>query len=377
MSDNLLTTSDSTYNGWRKGASSPKAGGKGLIPLLIVAVYLLLMLHFHRFLLPDQCFLILALLAVALLGKQGGRRFVVDWAPFTLFIIVYDGMRGIADGFFGPIHVSGPYLAERALFGWAGGGEIVPFALQWWKQSLADLRVVDALNAISGFLYAVHFIAPFLFGWYLWHTCRDRRAFYVFAGSLTLLNILALATFFLYPAAPPWYVWENHFASPDLAGLHGGAAAGLIAVDQLLKIPLFSTVYDALNPNYFAAIPSLHGSYPLMIAFFAFGRFRNVLIRGLLVLYVAATWAAACYLNHHYLIDLFIGALYVVAAIALYRSVLGPFLIEPLVFRRNGQSPTSIDDQHGRWRPSVATVAFGSAGLILFVLLLVRARGGW
>lgn len=306
------------YKGEGSGASSPKAGRERLLAFGIVAACLLLMRGLHSFLLPDQLFFAFALLAVALLGRAGGRRFVIDWAPFVLFLIAYDGMRGIADGLLGPVHVSGPYRAELSLFGWAGGGEVLPFALQWWRLSVGDPRIADVLNAVAGFFYSVHFAAPFLFGWYLWHTCGDRRGFWTFAGAITILNILALTTFFLYPSAPPWYVWKYHFAAPACVGF-GGDASVLAEVDRLLGVPLFSSVYEVFNPNAFAAIPSLHGAYPLLIAFFAFGRFRGAAARALLVAYVAATWAAACYLNHHYLIDLFIGAAYVAAAILLVR----------------------------------------------------------
>jgi membrane-associated phospholipid phosphatase len=63
------------------------------------------------------------------------------------------------------------------------------------------------------------------------------------------------------------------------------------------------------------------------MAFFAFKKFRwNP---WLLSLYPAAVWFSAVYLNHHYVIDLIIGGLYVVAA---YFIVI--WLVYPRVFAR-------------------------------------------
>lgn len=342
----------------------------------MVATYLLLMQLFHTYLRPDQLFLVLALASVAILGKEGGKRFITDWAPFTFFIILYDGMRGIADGTFGDINVRGPYILEKYLFGWITGGDVFPFWLQWWRNSIETAPLANILNGLAGMLYTIHFLAPFVFGWLLWHTYNDRRSFYAFAYSLTILNVMALITFLLYPTAPPWYVWKYHFAVPDISAFNYGDPSVLIKIDELIKLPLFSSIYSTLNPNAFAAIPSLHAAYPLMIAIFAFMRWKNPAVRALMVVYVTVTWLAACYLNHHYLIDLIIGAAYTVASLVIYRRFVDPYIIGPLVFRRAERHQTTGDRQTSEGQGSgIATLTFGIGGIILIVLILAHARG--
>lgn len=342
--------------------------------LALVLLYLVLMCRMHGYLRPDQIFLVMALAAAALLGSRGGTRFVIDWMPFTLFIIIYDGMRGFADNFAGRINVGAPYLMEKTLFGWVGGGDVLPFALQLWRRKMEGQSITHFLDSASGFFYTLHFLAPFVFGWLLWHTWRDRRGFYAFAYTITILNILALATFFLYPAAPPWYVWKHHFAIP-MTGMLGDPAS-LVKFDEFIRFPLFSSIYNALNPNAFAAIPSLHAAYPFLIAWFACSRSKNLIVRTFFFFYVASTWFAACYLNHHYIVDILIGAAYAVASVYIYRYLAGPFIIEPLVFRR-GNENSSDTIAAMKQRSSIATAVFGFGGAVFILLLLAHARGYW
>ncbi|MBI4237399.1 MAG: phosphatase PAP2 family protein [Deltaproteobacteria bacterium] len=309
-------------------STAPRHRRRGIISLLLIGSYIVLMLAFHKKLRPDQIFLILAFVALLLWGKTGGRRFIIDWAPFTFFLIAYDGMRGLADYLAPHIQIRLPFLMEQWCFGWLTGGQPIPFLLQWWRQSLGSSWISQLCSVVSGLMYSIHFVAPFLFAWIVWYVDRDRAGFYRFAYSLTLLNVLALITFYLFPAAPPWYVWKYHFATPNLAAFNHGDPGGLIHLDALLRVPIFSSIYNDLNPNAFAAVPSLHGSYPLMIVAHAWSRWKHATAHLAMIIYVATTWFAACYLNHHYVIDLVIGATYVFMAITLYRRVLGPHCVE-------------------------------------------------
>ena len=240
---------------------------------------------------------------------------------------------------------------------------------------MSNSAIIDWLNAVSGMFYTIHFLVPFAFGWLLWHTYNNRREFYCFAYAITILNIFALITFFLYPAAPPWYVWKYHFAMPNVAAFHFGDPSVLVNVDKLLRFPLFSSIYGALNPNAFAAIPSLHAAYPVLISYFAAQKWKGTFVRMLLIVYVLATWFAACYLNHHYIIDLIIGAFYAATSILFCRHILMPYIIDPLVFRKSGSEQTiarSCSEKNGlNW----STMVFGIGGMILIVLLLAHSRG--
>jgi membrane-associated phospholipid phosphatase len=128
-------------------------------------------------------------------------------------------------------------------------------------------------------------------------------------------------------------------------------AGGLINVDRMLGTKFFTTLWGGFNPNHFAAIPSLHGAYPVVIALFA--RKGIGWSWPLLALYPLAVWFSAVYLNQHYIIDLLIGTGYVVVAYATVSRFLMPKIIEPRLARHALQAPVaasvkaSVPDRNG------------------------------
>ena len=270
---------------------------------------------------PDHIFVALVLFSFVL-GRGRARRFLIDWLPFILFWILYDMMRGVADSVRQYVHIIEPYRMEQTLFWPILHGEIPSFLLQaareFWNPVFQKFVSVFAAN-----FYTAHFSVPLLLGWLLWHTSDDRPMFYKFVYTLTILNVMALTTFILYPAAPPWYVYKYGFVQPVPESSFWGISAGnLIDVDRLLGVSFFTTLWDSFNANHFAAIPSLHGAYPVVVSFFAWKKFRKYL--PLLIFYPIATWFSAVYLNHHYVVDLLIGVLYIFVAYSITKYFLYP-----------------------------------------------------
>lgn len=288
---------------------------------------------------PDHAFVALLVLAT-LLGKEKGRRFLIDWSPFIVFWTAYDMMRGIADSVRGVINVALPYQVELALFGPLFGGQIPSFFFQQWQQTLGASPLRQLLDASGGLFYTLHFGLPIVLGWYFWHTRDDRRLFYTFVGTLTLLNFSALVTFMAYPAAPPWYVYAHGFGQPAKTSFWGMGAGGLLNVDRMIGTKFFTTLWGGFNPNHFAAIPSLHGAYPVVIALFARKGLRWP--APLVALYPLCVWFSAVYLNQHYIIDLLIGTGYVVVAYEMASRVLVPRVIDPLLARHTAESPALV-----------------------------------
>jgi len=286
---------------------------------------------------PDHVFLALIVLMLAF-GKSSARRFLIDWLPFVIFWMMYDMMRGVADNWRGIIHIEDIYDIELSLFGWLFDGKIPAFFCQDFQLAHAGTWFKGIFDLIAANLYTIHFGAPLIAGWVLWHTTNDRAMFYRFVYTLTILNIMALITFFLFPAAPPWYVMKYGFVQPS--GQLTGAAGSLVAVDQMLKMNFFTTLWDNFNPNYFAAVPSLHGSYPIVVVLFLSKKFRKYL--GWLLIYPIATWAAAVYLNQHYIIDLLIGGVYIIVAYIITDKLLFPYIFNKTVFR-SGETATFPD----------------------------------
>jgi len=275
---------------------------------------------------PDHAFLALVIFSLAL-GRKKSKQFLIDWAPFIFFWIAYDMMRGIADSVRHLINVTTPFKLELSLFGSFFGGQVPSFYFEHFQavhQGSLGKILIDIMGAN---FYTLHFSAPLVLGWIFWHTTSDRPMFYRFVYTLTILNIMALATFMIYPAAPPWYVYKYGLTQP--VGVIKGSAGALINFDRLIGTKFLQSIWDTFNANLFAAIPSLHGAYPCVIAFFGMKKFHK--LRPLWLLYPVGTWFSAVYLDEHYIIDLVIGLVYVIIAYQFVKRFLYPVLFQKFV----------------------------------------------
>ncbi len=305
------------------GIRGPRRAERG--SLWRIAVLLLVILYFVQIdnlmkVRPDHAFLSLLIVALVL---RNARAFLADWSPFIALWIAYDFMRGIVDDLAGRIHILEPYLLESRLFGWMGGGTIPNFVLLDWRHGIAGTPLRELLDGAASAFYAMHMAAPLVLAWVLWHTLRDRRTYFRFIIAFSLTTWGSFATYFAYPAAPPWYVRDFGFVQPE-PGFKGAGAGNLVAADRWIGVPLFESVYRHLNPNKFAAIPSLHSAFPLLILIYALRRFGP---RALPVaIYPLGVWCSAVYLNHHYLIDILLAVVYVLGAVAATEWFLYPAL---------------------------------------------------
>jgi len=119
-----------------------------------------------------------------------------------------------------------------------------------------------------------------------------------------------------------WYVYVHGFAQPSDAMLD--SAAGLVNFHEIVGQRFFVSFYNTFNSNLFAAIPSPHSGYPTAIALFVWLRLGGR--TWLFLAYPLLAWFAAAYLNHHYIIDLILGSLYVMAAWVGARTIAMPLL---------------------------------------------------
>lgn len=243
-------------------------------------------------------------------------------------------MRGLADGLLGRVHIQDLFEAELLLFGDFFGGTIPAFWFQEFQLKYDGWVFKKVIDILCGNFYSFHFATPLLTGWIIWHTANDRRMYYRFVYTLAVLNVMALLTFLLYPAAPPWYVYQYGFEQP--AGQLFGTAGSLVNIDRMIQLKFFTTIWDNMNPNHFAAVPSLHGAYPIVVALFLYKKFKKY--PRLLPLYPIATWFAAVYLNHHYIIDLIIGAAYLVIAYLIVERILMPKVFEKTILKDSWQT---------------------------------------
>jgi hypothetical protein len=251
----------------------------------------------------------------AIVAAERGRRFFLDWAPLVATWLVYDRFRLIHSWLLSRVSVEAPYRVEQWLFGWLSGGVTPPHAARAWLAANAASPVWQAVALAAQGVYFAHiFVYPALFlAWWLrgMSRPRDRERFTRHVRAFTVVNLLGFALYLLIPAAPPWWVSLHGFATPtvDLVASANLAAA----MDGAL---IRNTITTA--PNWFAAVPSLHGAYPVLLFLLAWrerARMRWLVAIGA---WGAAMWYATVALNQHYVVDLLAGA--VVAAAAVWIS---------------------------------------------------------
>lgn len=224
------------------------------------------------------------------------RAFLRAFLPFIATGVIFDSMRyyywpGIA----GRVHVAGPYELERAWFGIDGQTLNEIFAAHHW--AIADLA--------AGFAYLT-FVAEYLgLALLLFFRGATARAA-TFARAFLVVNVMGFITYFIYPAAPPWYV-AAHGLGPAEANIEPSAAAAQ-RFDALLGTHFFDVYHRGIDV--FGAIPSLHVAYPLIALVLAlrFDELRR--LRWLAAGFVPLMVFSAIYLQHHYLIDVVIGLAY-------------------------------------------------------------------
>ena len=243
---------------------------------------------------------VLALLVIAIaLGR--GRTFVTDWGPFLILFFAYEAMRGFAAKTgFAPHDLSG---MERAVF----AGTLPSLTLQ---HAFYRPDVVSPQDVVAMFFYFMHFPLPILVGFVFW--VRSRTHFRRFVAALLLMALLAFVTYLFWPSAPPWWQFQE------------GKVPQGVAVHKILNETvdkfwgthyMISPLYTHLNPNQFAAFPSLHAAFPALAAVYAWSRYRLLAVG--LIVWTIGVLLSIVYLGEHYVVDALAGFVYVaVAAVA-------------------------------------------------------------
>ena len=224
-------------------------------------------------------------------GWRSALRLLADWVPLGAVLLLYDASRGIANTLGAAVHVAEPAAADAWLFG------AVPTV---WLQ--AHLTAPGWLSVLVTLVYSSHFVVTPLVLAVLW--VRDRARWVQYAGMVVALSLAGLATYVLYPAAPPWLaarhdvIGEVHRTSGD-----GWAVLGLPRAGALLHAG-----QGQVNPV--AAVPSLHTAFAVLLCLFALGLARRHWQRVLLVAYAVAMPVVLVWSGEHYVVDTLLGAVY-------------------------------------------------------------------
>jgi len=225
-------------------------------------------------------------------------RFLRDWLPIVFLLMVYNISRGYADDLFAP-HVTAMIDADRAMFGWFTGGQV---PTQWLQEHLYHPAQVQWWEILVSLVYFSHFLTVPTIAVILW--VRSRPQWARFMRRWFMLTAAGLLTYFVYPAAPPWWASDLGLIRVARLSTAGWNALGLHSAANTLN----GLQINAANPV--AAMPSLHTAYALMAVSF----FLPSLSRRwwpVVLAYPLAMTFTLVYSAEHYVIDVLVGWLYV------------------------------------------------------------------
>ncbi|AKD56824.1 phosphatase PAP2 family protein [Spirosoma radiotolerans] len=241
-------------------------------------------------------------------ASSQSRKFIIGFSIFVVYWIVFDYMKAFPNYQYNSVHIESLYALEKRLFG-IGYGQSILTPNEYWL-----MHKTTFLNILTGLFYLTWVPIPLSFATYLFF--KDRPAFFPFALTFVLVNLLGFVLYYVYPAAPPWYIQAHGFAfEPHTPGNTGGLAA----FDQYVGVPVFASIY-AKSSNVFAAMPSLHSSYPVIVLYHGIKK-RMGSINWFFGLIMVGIWFSAVYTSHHYVLDVLAGITCALTGIALFRQL--------------------------------------------------------
>ncbi len=237
------------------------------------------------------------------------RKVIIAFIPFFIYWLIYDSMRIYPNYLFNPVHLEAPYQIEKAWFGISTvQGVLTP-------NEFLSQNTHPILDVASALFYLCWIPVPIAYG--IWLYFKDKNLLAQFSIAFLLVNLVGISIYYIYPAAPPWYVAEHGF---ELIYNTPGNAAGLLRFDELTGLDLFGNMYNK-NANVFAAIPSLHAAFPTILLIYGIKKglkYTSILFFMILV----GIWFAAVYTYHHYIIDVALGGLIAVATVFIFDLIL-------------------------------------------------------
>ncbi len=212
-----------------------------------------------------------------------------------MLLVVYDLVAGLAKVRADVAYAHGRDLLALSPLGFEQAADLWLAGISWLHDPAAyyyDLAHIDVTMAV-------------LVGCYLFRSGAYRRA----RTALVTVNLIGLAVFLLYPAAPPRLLPGAGFV--DIVGNSGtwGSWEGGGGVAQ--------------RANEFGSMPSLHLAWALWVALTVWSMTQNRLARAAGAAHVAMTAVVVIVTGNHYVIDLFAGAAVTTVAWAVSPYLLG------------------------------------------------------
>ncbi|MBV8390221.1 MAG: inositol phosphorylceramide synthase [Mucilaginibacter sp.] len=237
------------------------------------------------------------------------RKFITGFSIFVVYWIIYDYMKAFPNYEYSAVHIADIYNFEKRLFGIHFQGKLLT------PNEYLRLNGTTFLDILTGIFYLCWIPVPMGFAVYLFFT--RRRQFLLFLLTFVLVNFIGFIGYYTFPAAPPWYVQYYGFTFHQLTM---GNTAGLAKFDAYFHVSIFKSIY-AKGSNVFAAMPSLHSSYPVIVLYYAL---KNKLGKANIFfgIVMIGIWFSAVYLSHHYILDVLAGILCAIIGISLFNVIL-------------------------------------------------------
>jgi hypothetical protein len=220
------------------------------------------------------------------------RNWAAALSIWIVYWIIYDGLRVVPNWQVSAVHIKDLYDFDKKWFGIGGQ------TLNEWLAS----RTSTTLDVLSAIFYFSWIPMPMMFA--AWLYFKNKNLYFRFSACFVFVNIIGFAIYYIFPAAPPWYILEHGF---EFKTNVMRSAAGLDRVDKLFGIHFFERLYTR-NSNVFAAMPSLHSAFPFVSFLYArAGGFRGWKVAFLV--FAFGIWLSAIYTYHHFVADVMVGIL--------------------------------------------------------------------
>jgi membrane-associated phospholipid phosphatase len=257
----------------------------------------------------DHIFLA-ALFNVLYYASNLTRRFVLAFSIFIVYWIIFDFMKAFPNYNFGTVHIESLYKLEKSLFGFDYKGTRVT------PNEYFGLNTTVFTDVLTGIFYLCWIPVPLAFGTYLFF--KNRNLFFRFSLTFFLTNLLGFVVYYSFPAAAPWYM---HLYGNNFEANTPGNIAGLAGFDKYFGVTVFASLY-AKGSNVFAAMPSLHSAYPVIVVYYSLKTKLPVFVKILLAIVMVGIWFSAVYTSHHYMLDVLAGITCAIFGIALFNYLL-------------------------------------------------------
>ncbi|MFD2871482.1 phosphatase PAP2 family protein [Mucilaginibacter ximonensis] len=233
------------------------------------------------------------------------RKFILGFSVFIVYWILFDYMKAFPNYTISKVHIADLYNLEKHLFGINFNGRVLT------PNEYLKANSKSYLDVIGGLFYLCWIPVPLSFAAYLFF--KNRREFLCFAMTFFVVNLLGFVVYYTFPAAPPWYIQEHGF---NFIANTPGNTGGLVRFDHFFNVHIFQSIYQK-GSNVFAAMPSLHSAYPIIVVYYAFRNHVGVM-KMVLITVMIGIWLTAIYTSHHFVLDVLAGMITAIIGINLF-----------------------------------------------------------